>query len=277
MLSRLGTIGLLLAFTAGTVACDVSVGEGGFSMDLAHGKATDTWTRTYSIEPGGRLELINVNGRIEATPGEGTSVEISAERTARAATDESARELLGKIDMREEVGPTRVRVEVRPPRSFGMSGSDVKWTVKIPAGVAADLRNTNGRVVITGLSGEIRARTVNGGVEGRRLSPTSLDASTVNGGVDVELAGLGSTEGEFSLEAVNGGVELALPGDSRASLTARVTNGGINTSGLDLEVTGEQTRRRLEGTLNGGGTRINLQTTNGGVRISRSSSPRSTS
>jgi hypothetical protein len=37
-------------------------------------------------------------------------------------------------------------------------------------------------------------------------------------------------------------------------------------------VTGEQNRRRFEGTLNGGGGRVTLQTTNGGVRISKSTS-----
>ncbi len=53
-------------------------------------------------------------------------------------------------------------------------------------------------------------------------------------------------------------------------MTARVTNGGINTTGLDFQTTGEQTRRRFEGTLNGGGARVTLQTTNGGVRVSKS-------
>jgi hypothetical protein len=53
-------------------------------------------------------------------------------------------------------------------------------------------------------------------------------------------------------------------------VTARVTNGGINTTGLDFEMTGQQSRRRFEGTLNGGGARVTLQTTNGGVRVSKS-------
>jgi hypothetical protein len=49
-----------------------------------------------------------------------------------------------------------------------------------------------------------------------------------------------------------------------------VTNGGIDTAELDFQKTGEQTRRRFEGTLNGGGARVTLQTTNGGVRLSKS-------
>ena len=40
--------------------------------------------------------------------------------------------------------------------------------------------------------------------------------------------------------------------------------------GLPLAVEGEKTRRRLDGTLNGGGGRIELQTTNGGVSLGRS-------
>ncbi len=58
-----------------------------------------------------------------------------------------------------------------------------------------------------------------------------------------------------------------LPDSAKADVTATCTNGGITVSPeLTLAVT-EQSRRRLEGRLNGGGTPIELQTTNGGVRI----------
>jgi DUF4097 and DUF4098 domain-containing protein YvlB len=69
------------------------------------------------------------------------------------------------------------------------------------------------------------------------------------------------------VKSVNGGVSLTLPRDARADLTARCTNGGISVSGLDLEREGEQSRRRVAGKLNGGGARVNVETTNGGVRI----------
>jgi hypothetical protein len=268
--SRLLRVGLSLAVVVATAACDVSVGQDGFSMDLAAGKAQDTWTRSYPLGPGGRFELLNVNGRIDAEPATGSALELVGERTAKATTDDAARELLGKVEMREEVGESRARVEVRAPRTFGVSNVEVRWTVKVPKGVIVDLRTVNGRVALTGLEGEVHAQTVNGGVEGKRLSVSTLEASTVNGGVDIDLATPLSEEGRVSLEAVNGGVSLALHSESKASVTARVTNGGIRTSDLALQVTGEQSRRRLEGTLNGGGARVTLQTTNGGVRLSKS-------
>ncbi|MGE0460961.1 MAG: DUF4097 family beta strand repeat-containing protein [Vicinamibacterales bacterium] len=269
---RLLQIGLSMAVVVATAACDVQVGEGGFSLDLAAGRAQDSWTRSYPLAQGGRLELINVNGRIDAEPASGSTVELVGQRTARAGSDDAARELLGKVEMREEVGERGVRVEVRAPRTFGVSNVEVRWTVKVPKGTIVDLRTINGRVALSGLDGEVHARTVNGGVEGKRLAVAALDASTVNGGVDIELTAPLAGEGSVALEAVNGGVSLALPGDSRASVTARVTNGGIRTTDLDLQLTGEQSRRRLEGTLNGGGTRVSLQTTNGGVRLSKSGS-----
>jgi len=268
--SRCHALLLSAAVLTATAACDVQVGKDGFSLDVASGRAQDTWTRSYTLAAGARLELINTNGRINAESSAGDTVELVAERTAKASTDEAAQELMKQLEMREETSAARVRVEVRAPRTFGVSGFEVRWTVKVPKGVVVDLRTANGRVALSGLQGEVHASTVNGGIEGKGLAVSILEASTVNGGVDVELTTPLTSAGRVSLEAVNGGVVLALPTGSQASVTARVTNGGINTEGLDFQLTGEQTRRRFEGTLNGGGARVTLQTTNGGVRVSKS-------
>lgn len=270
---RLLALPLALAVSWATAACDVQVGQDGdFSLGVASGRAQDTWSRSYTLPAGGRFELINVNGRILAEPSSGETIEVSAERIAKASSDEAAREMLGKVEMREETGASQVRVEVRSPRTFSVGGMEVRWTVKVPRGAILDLRNTNGKIELTGLTGEVHARTVNGGVEGRGLSVQTLEASTVNGGLDVEITQPLAGEGKVSLESVNGGVTLALPAASRASIVARVTNGGIDTGGLELQQTGEQSRRRLEGTLNGGGTAVTIQTTNGGVHLSKSTS-----
>jgi hypothetical protein len=256
--------------TATLAACDIAVdGHGGFDFGLAAGKAQDEWTRTYPVPASGRLELINVNGRITAEPSDGKEIELRAERSAKASTDEAAKELLGRIEMREEVGADRVRVEVRPPRMNGPSGHEFKWTVRVPRGVAVDLRTINGGVHLTGLDGEIRARSTNGGIHGMALRATSVDAAVTNGGVEIELA-RAIDAGSFELEAVNGGVSIKLPDDSKADISGRCVNGGISTSNLSLETVGEQSRRRLDAKLNGGGARVTLETVNGGVTIGRS-------
>jgi hypothetical protein len=265
-LGRLGGLAVLALALAG---CDIKAGEGGFDIDFASGRAEDTWSRTYTVAKGGRLELININGRIEAEPTDGTAVEVSARRIAKATSDQAAKDLLDRIEIREETGESRVRVEVRPPRQHGFSSHEFRWTVKVPRGLQVDLRTINGGVHVNRLDGPIQAKATNGGVFGKGIVSSHIEASTVNGGVQMELAAPLPSDGAVELDCVNGGVTLSIPGASKATIEARVVNGGLSTTGLDLELTGEQTRRRLSGTLNGGGARVSVETTNGGVRISK--------
>jgi len=98
-----------------------------------------------------------------------------------------------------------------------------------------------------------------------------VEASAVNGGVEIELAKSLPADGRIELDTVNGGVGLELPETSRATINARAVNGGVKVLELDVVNQGEPSRRRLEATLNGGGAKVNLSTTNGGVRLSRGS------
>ncbi len=265
---KLAGAAAIAVFALGLAACDIAVnGDGGLAFGVG-AQARDEWTRSYKLASGGRLEIINVNGQISAEPSSGDSVEILAERTAKASSEDAAKDLLSRTEMREEVGDSRVRVEVRAPRWNGPGGQQIKWTIKVPKGVAVDLRTTNGGVTLRGLDGDIRARATNGGIKGRALIASNVDASVTNGGVEIELANAPSS-GSIDLESVNGGVELALPSESKADITARCVNGGIAVTGLELEIVGEQTRRKIEGKLNGGGARVTLETTNGGVRLTR--------
>jgi DUF4097 and DUF4098 domain-containing protein YvlB len=262
---QLVQVSALMFVAVGVSGCDIAVdGHGGLNFDFA-GKAQDEWSRTYTVAAGGRFELINVNGQISAEATDGAAIEVKAERSAKAGSDDAAREMLGKIEMREEVGEGRVRVEVRVPR-FSGGEHQVKWTVKVPRGTAVDLRTVNGGVKLDRLQGDIRARTTNGGITGSALQPTGLDAAVTNGGVVIELA-TAISSGTFQIEAVNGGIELRLPPDSKADITGRCVNGGIAVNDLPVATIGEQSRRRLEGTLNGGGAKITLETVNGGLRL----------
>src|SRR2546428_1685734 len=115
-------------------ACDVSVGDGGLSVSVASGKATDEWRRTYTIAPGGRLEIENDNGVVEASPADGTDVEVRAERIVKASTDETAQEILKSLELREEISPTRVRIVTTLPGR--RSTHEVRYHVRVPKGLA---------------------------------------------------------------------------------------------------------------------------------------------
>jgi hypothetical protein len=272
-------LGLVLSASFGLAACDIRAENGNFDIDFASGKATDTWSRTYTVEAGGRFELINVNGRITAEATDGKDVVVEATRTAKGRSDEVAKENLAKLEIREEVGGSTVRVESRPPRFSGFGGHEIAWTVKIPKGLIVDLRTVNGGVRMDGLSGaEIYAKSTNGGVRGGALIVDKLEASVVNGGVTIDLASPLDAGDSIEVSSVNGGVTVGLPVESKATITARAVNGGVRVSDeLKADQDGDspesERRRRFNGTMNGGGGRVNATTTNGGVRLQKSGSP----
>jgi len=123
----------------------------------------------------------------------------------------------------------------------------------------------NGGVELPGLTGRVNAEATNGGVRGRDIGG-AIEATTTNGGVEMDLAAV--APGGVKLECTNGGIILRLPSDAKATIAARITNGGIDTKGLNLQSRGESSNRRLDGDLNGGGPRIALEGTNGGIEIS---------
>jgi len=251
-----------------STACDVKVGDTGVSVDFAVGKATDEWTRTYDLPPGGRLEIVNTNGLIHASPSAGTKVEVRATRDARAGNDEAARSLLQKTEMREDVSPDRVAIEARIEQGqrgggFGGPQLTIRYDVQIPPGLTVMLKTQNGEVRMENLQGRLTASSTNGGVIGSGLSG-SVDASTVNGGIQMDLT---AVTGDTRLVTVNGGIRLTLAKDVSAEFEAGVVNGGVLVQeGFPLAAD-ERTRQRVAGRINKGGPRIVVQTTNGGVRV----------
>jgi Putative adhesin len=238
-------------------ACDVRLGN------LA-GRATDEWTRSYPLEAGGQVRIGNTNGRVEIEGIDGNTVEIRAERVARGVTDTAAQELLPRIEIKEDIRPDRVSVETARMSGIMFGASfEVRYHVRAPKGAVIDASNTNGLVVVSDISGKVRAHTTNGGVTGKGLSG-GVDAAATNGRVNIELAAVGPDR--IALRTTNGGVSLTVPESAKADVSASCTNGGISVTGVKLEIS-EQSRRRLEGKLNGGGTPIELRTTNGGVRL----------
>ena len=265
-MQRCRLAGLLVTAVALTLAaCDVKVGNDGFDVDIVQGRAQDEWTRTYDLPKGGRLDIISIDGGIEAFPAAGSQVEVRVTRRVQSRSDEGARELLAKVVMKEQVAPDHVRIESPDVRQFGglLQNVRLEYRVNLPPGLVVALRTQNGGVRLENVAGQLTAATTNGGVTGRGVSG-AIDASTVNGGIVMDLASL---DGDVRVATVNGGIRLSVPADAKASLDASAVNGGVSVEqGLNLEAT-ERSRIRVTGAINGGGPRLQVQTTNGGVRI----------
>ncbi len=255
---RLPLLPVLAFAVVCTTACDI------VTADLKHSAEAD-WRKTYTLDEGGRVEVVNVNGRISVEPSGGRAVEIVAEKKGKGVSEEAARQAVERIEISETVSGSSIRVETRTPRSSGMFGgsTEVTYLVKVPAGADVKFTTVNGGIELSRLTGRIRAETTNGGIKATDVSGT-IDASTTNGGVDVDLTKV--DQGGVSLGCTNGGIKLRLPAESAATIAADVTNGGINADGLELDKT-ESTRRTLRARLNGGGPAIKIEGTNGGITI----------
>lgn len=262
---RTSAIAIPLAFAL--AGCDVSLGNLGE-------RATDEWIHTYPLSAGGEVRIANTNGRVDIEGVDGSTVEIHAERIAKSSTEAAARELLPRIVIKEDTAPDRVSVETERMGGVMIGASvEVRFRVRAPRNAVFNITNTNGVISLKDLSGKVSARTTNGGVRGNALSG-GVDARATNGGVVIDMTSVGADK--ISLSTVNGGVTLGLPESAKADVLATCTNGGISVSGIKLEVS-EQSRRRVEGKMNGGGTSIELSTVNGGVRLrTRNTGPQDT-
>ena len=228
-------------------------------------RVEDEWTRSYPLAAGGVIEIENANGSIDAQPATGGAVEVVAKRIAKARSAERAAQTLAKAELRERVSDGRVSIEVITPPGWG-SDVEVRFSLRVPPGVAVHLSTANGSVSVSGLDAPVVAETVNGAVRATALATQSVDASSVNGAVEVALAAPLSDGGEIALETVNGRVALELPAASRASLSAETVNGSIDARGATFEFK-TRSRRELEATLNGGGAEVRLETINGAATV----------
>ena len=249
---------LVLPLALVLAGCDVHLGN-------LTARATEEWTHTYPLTAGGEIRINNTNGRIDVEGVDGTSVEVRAERIAKGATESAAKELLPRIVIKEDVKPDRITLETE--RMSGImigAGFEVRYHVKAPKNAVVNLTNTNGAVSINAMSGKVVAHTTNGSVKGTNLAG-GVVGETTNGSVSIDMASIGPER--IALETTNGAVTLSLPEKAKATVSASVTNGGITVGSLDNFDVTEKSRRHLEGKLNGGGTAVELHTTNGGVRL----------
>jgi hypothetical protein len=262
-ISRRFAPALLVALIASASAgCDI------VTADL-RSEETSQWQKTYTLDANGRVEIGNVNGKIRVEPSSGNTVEITATKKARGASPEQAKAALERATILENVSPGSIKIETRITRVEGIvfngGNLQVEYLVKVPVGAETKATTVNGGIEIVGLKGRVTAETTNGGVEARGLSG-QLEASTTNGGLDIDLESL--AEGGVRLECTNGGIKVRLPRDARATISASITNGGISASDLPIDATGDNNRRRLEGRMNGGGPRLQISGTNGGISLS---------
>ena len=257
--------GIVVALVATVAACNPH------RVGPLSGRASSEWTRSYAIQAGGEFQVVGAGGTIDVQGSANPAIDVMAERVVRAATDTMAASMVSKVRISEDVTPEKIVL-----RSEGLDGItigveiEVNFHIQVPAGTKLRLRSSNGDITMTNVDGTIVASSSNGSIIGKALRG-GIDARSTNGSITIDMAAV--SKDPIDVRVTNGGIELALPPIANANVEATCTNGSVDFSGLPLQLTGEQTKRRTRGRLNEGGTAIDLTTTNGDIRLRASSTP----
>jgi len=217
------------------------------------------FNQSYPLQPGGSLELQNVNGTVDVQGWDRNEIEIHAVRTAKHKESD-----LERVSIEVDARPDAILIATRYPQNEGVEVA-VDYTIHVPHGAHVEhIGTVNGTLRVAGVETVEDLHTVNGNVEVFEAGG-NVHAHTTNGNVHLELAHLPGKTG-VAAETTNGSLVLAVPSDMQADVEARCLNGNFS-SELPITMESSQRPREMHGRLGRGGAPIHLRTVNGVIRV----------
>ena len=212
-----------------------------------------------------------------------TGIKIDAEIRCYAATSEQAAARSAAavlVTDRALDGTFTIRVDFPEPRTGRDSAS---FDIRLPRAAAVELRSSNGRIEVNGLTGSLEARTSNGAISvGGHTGPSTLvtsngriavtaaggpvTATTSNGSIEVGLAS-GNT-GSVDASTSNGSVKVALPAIWQGTIDVATSNGRIEIDSDNRATEESRTARAVKAIIgDANAATVKIRTSNGAVRI----------
>lgn len=233
---------------------------------LARADVSATVEETRPLVANGEVVVENVNGPVTVESWDKAEVRLVAIRKARTQADVDALEVrIDSTEKRFEVKTVYNGKDGNWFKKFTNTG-EVRYTLTVPhRATLRKIETVNGAITIANIHGRVNAKTVNGRIDARGLRH-EVELNVVNGAIHAEFDTV-SDKQDIELEAANGGIEVRLPADTSAELSANTVNGSIsNDFGLDPNAD-RWVGRELEGTIGDGAARIRLRTVNGSIEI----------
>jgi DUF4097 and DUF4098 domain-containing protein YvlB len=235
-----------------------------------HSTAEATINRSWPAAGIREVRVFEVDGSIsiEAT----TSSEISLVATARGDFERKAgAENEGLFETTLEGDTLRIGRKKHNDKHFNFKfffdreDKRINYALRVPATIALNVSTVNGKIATRGVDGETAASTVNGTIDIEMAGTSQLDASTVNGRVRAKFL-TGFQGARF--KTVNGGVEATLPQTASFQVDLSQVNGDFDAS-FPLSIHSNPGSRRVSGQINGGEHRLKIVTVNGDVELHR--------
>lgn len=131
----------------------------------------------------------------------------------------------------------------------------------------ADLNCVSGDVTAENIRGDVEADTVSGNVKLLDIAGADVVKGKTMSGSTVYYGDI-SSSGRYSLEAHSGKVEMTIPSNSAFDLTASTFSGSIKTE-FKVMMSGTLSKKKISGSVNGGGADVELKTFSGNVYLKK--------
>lgn len=240
--------------------------------------------KSYAVNGRASVRVLASNGAVRVTTTDGNQVEFIVNYDPGTWSSD------GSVESRQEGAVVELRA-LTPAHSSWWHWSyfenvHLSIEVRMPRNADLQIDTSNGAVSLDAISGTVKVHTSNAAIsasdlEGRCVLATtnghvaasgrfrSLAIWSTNAGVTAHALSGSRMDSGWSISTTNGGIDLSLPPDLKANLSAGTTNGGIMLQ-LPVAVSGEHYGSQLRGTLGGGGPELFVRTTNAGVRLDQS-------
>jgi DUF4097 and DUF4098 domain-containing protein YvlB len=233
-------------------------------LGLAKDRVQEEFHQTYSLTADGQVRLENVNGKVQFTTWDRQEIQVDAVKKADRQEDLEAT----KIEIKSKSDSIDIRTKLpkwKASQWRKSNSASVDYEIKVPVGARlAEVKTVNGSLEVIGVRGRVELTTVNGRLVAKGLA-ADAKLESVNGSVEAsfdQLVGVKSV----SLNAVNGKIEITIPSNADADISANSLNGRIQADNLTVKKNWP-VGSELRGKLGQGGTRIKLETVNGGIRV----------
>jgi hypothetical protein len=200
-------------------------------------------TRLRSSSGSGEQDVSGINGPVETSSGSGSLKLANIGDTVRASTGS------GNISLEGVKGTVRASTGSGEIRATGVAGG---LHASTGSGTVTLRQTAPGDVEVSSGSGTVQLDGVHGAVR----------ASTASGNISVE----GEGEGSWRLSAASGNVSVRLPSRQGFTLHAQTVSGSIHTA-REMTLQSTSGNHELEGTVGGGGFRLDVSTVSGSIRV----------
>jgi len=243
---------------------------------LSLNAAAQDFRKSYEIGQGGSISVRNVSGDVVVTGYEGSAVLVlgfkeGPDRDRVRVEDNSAG---NNVDVRARYPENcdcnaSIRFEVKVPRANYKFDpiSSVSGDVEV-TGVSGDLlaKSTSGNVTVKGVTGAVNAKSTSGNVHVGEITGTVSGKST-SGNVEVEIMQLNGA-GDMEFGSTSGDVRVKMPANLDADVRMSTTSGGLKTDfPLTIEEPERGHGRRAAGRVGGGSRNLRLSSTSGSVSL----------